>query len=98
MEIAPFGPGAFGDWSDTSIAFIGGAVGTSENGDGTNALNTRCFFYGSVTRNIAFNHSNYGATSTCSLIAETDINYPSYTLKLITGNISASGVSVVERY
>ena len=98
LKIPPAGPGAFGDWVDCSISFIGGGAGTQNNGDGTNAVGVKCFFYGATTINATFDHINYGSTSYGLIIPETDITYPTYKLTLITGDISQSGTSKVEIY
>jgi len=98
LKIAPAGPGAFGTWVDTSISFIGGGSFSGDNGDATNTIGVKAFFYGSTTIDPNYDHRNYGVTSRCILCAETDLTYPTYELTLITGNIANLGVSKVEVY
>jgi hypothetical protein len=97
LKTSPSGQGGFPTWVDTSIVFVAGGAGSSGNGDGTGTLGVKCFFYGSTTRDINYNHINYGSTSRCVLCAESDLNYPAYTLNLVTGDMAYLGVSVVER-
>ena len=98
IKTSPQGPGAFGDWVDCSIVFVGGNASSGGNGDGTDNLGLKCFFYGSQVRDTNFNHLNWGSTSKCTLCAETDLNYPSYRLELITGDVSSLGVAVIEKF
>ena len=98
LKIAPSGPGAFGTWVDTSISFIGGGSFSGTNGDATNTVGVKAFFYASTTIDPNYDHRNYGVTSRCNLCAETDLTYPTYELTLITGNIANLGVSKVEVY
>jgi len=98
LKTLPSGPGIFGAWVDSSIRFVAGNALSGGNGDGTNQLNTKVFFYGETTINTSYNHINYGSTSDCMLIATSDINYPTYSVKVTTGTVGNLGVSVVERY
>ena len=98
LKTTPSGQGGFPSWVDTSIVFVGGNIGTSGNGDGIGTIGIKCFFYGNITRNTNYNHLNYGSTSRCMLCAESDLNYPTYTLNLITGDLAWAGVSIVERF
>ena len=98
LKILPTGQGAFPDYVDTSITFVGGGASSVGNGDGANVINTKFYFNGSAILDPAFTHINYGSTSRGFLIAENDLNYPSYTLKIATGDVAFLGVAVVERY
>jgi hypothetical protein len=96
LKILPNGTGAFPNWVDCSCNFIGGGVSVDGNGDGTETLLTKCYFYGTTIINIAFNHVNYGSTTRAVLCAENDVNYPTYILKLITGDVGLLAIAVVE--
>jgi len=96
-------------WVTSSITFVGGGSASGNNGEATNALNEKRWFYGKKVDPDAvdpdasiklgsYDHINYASTSTCMLCAGADINYPVYKLTLMTGNVASVGVAITERF
>jgi hypothetical protein len=98
LKTLPNGDGAFPNYVDVNILFVGGASSIGNNGDGSNILNQKSFFNGQTLLDSAFDHLNYGCKSICSLSSENDINYPYYRMEVMTGDITRTGVCIIEKF
>ena len=94
----PAGTGGFADWVDSSARATIGGTALAAAGDALNTLATPFYLYGDTVVNVAWNHVNYGSTTSGRVFAEADQNYPVYVVSVFTGDIAQSGGFIIERY